>query len=98
MLGRETHGMDVSFKEGIPHTFFTTCSKGSMGYGMATRATHFFPYEVSHMMDMMPHDDEFQLIIYGDVWASMICRFGGEVFGDLVLTLPLEGKLIVAHE
>jgi len=46
---------------------------------------------------MIPYHDDFQLIIYGDVWASMICSIGGEIFGDLVLIFPLEGKLIEAH-
>ena len=59
---------------------------------MVTLTTHLFPYEVSHMIDDMPYDDDFQLIIYGDIWASMICSVGGEILGDLVFILPLEGK------
>ena len=97
MIGRETHWVNVSFEGEIPHTFCTTCSKGNMGNYMVTLTTHLSPYEVSHMMEEMPYDDEFQLIIYGNTWASLICGVGGEIFGCLFLVLPLEGKLITAH-
>ena len=97
MLGGETYGVVVSFEEGIPHTFCTTCSKGNMRYDMVTLTTQLSFYEVSHMMDEMPYVDDFQLIIYGDMWANMICSVGGEIFGGLVLILPLEGKIIPAH-
>ena len=49
------------------------------------------------MIEEMPYDDDFQLIIYGDTWASLIYNVGGEIFGGLVLILPLEGKIIAAH-
>ena len=65
---------------------------------MATRETHLFPYEVSHMIDDMPYVDDFQLIIFGDTWASMICSVGGEILGDLVFILRLEGKCFAAQE
>ena len=97
MLVRETHGVNVSFEGEIPHTFFTTCSNGKMGYDMVTLIAHFSLYEVSHMMEEMPYDDDFQLIIYGDTWANLICSVGGEIFGGLVLIFPLKGKLIAAH-
>ena len=96
MLEREANYVDVSFEGEIPHTICTTCSKGSMGYGMVTLTTQLLLYEVNHTMDVMPYDDDFQLIIYGDMWANMICSVGGEIFGYLVLILPLEGKLIAA--
>ena len=94
MLGRETHGVNVSFEGGIPHIFCTTCYKGNMGHDMVTLKTHLSLYEVSHMMEMMPYDDDFQLIIYGDIWASMICSVGKEIFGDLVLIFPPEGNIM----
>ena len=49
------------------------------------------------MMDEMPYDDDFQLNIYGDIWASMICSIEGEILGDIVLILSLEGNLIAAQ-
>ena len=98
MLGRETHWVNVSFGGESSYTVFTTCSKGNMGDGMVTRASHLFLYEVSHIMDAMPYDDGFQLIIYGDIWANMICSVGGEIFGDLALILPLEGEIIAAQD
>ena len=98
MLGRETHWVNVSFEGGIPHTFFTTCSKGSMGHGMVTLTTHFSLYEVSHMIDDMPYVDHFQLIIYGDTWANMICIVGGQILGGLVFIFPHEGKYFAAQD
>ena len=32
------------------------------------------------------------------VWASLICSIGGEIFGDLVPILPLEGNLIATQD
>ena len=64
---------------------------------MVTLTTNLSLYEVSHIMNVMPYDDDFQLIIYGETWASLIYSVGEEIFGGLVLILPLEGKLIAAH-
>ena len=97
MLGRETHEVNVSFEGEIPHTICTKCSKGNMGYDMVTLIAHLSLYEVNHMMEEMPYNDDFQLIIYGETWASLICSVGGEIFGGIVLILPLEGKIISAH-
>ena len=49
-------------------------------------------------MEDIPYHDDFQLIIYEDIWASMICNIGGEIFGDLVLILPIEDNLIAAQD
>ena len=69
-----------------------------MGHDMVTLTKNMSLYEVSHMMDVMPYVDDFQLIIYGDTWASMICSIGGEILRALVFILPLEGKSFVAQD
>ena len=89
--------MNVSFEGEFSHTFCTTCSKGNMRYDMVTLTTQLSLYEVNHMMEMIPYDDDFQLIIYGDTGAILICSVGGEIFGGLVLIFPLEGNIIAAH-
>ena len=96
-MGGETHWVIMSVEGENSHTLCTTCSKGSMGDGMATIAAHLFPYEVIHMMNMMPYDDDFQLITYEMIWASLIHNVGGEAFGGLVFILPLEGNFIAAQ-
>ena len=51
-----------------------------------------------HMyLQKIPYYDEFQLITYEVIWASLTCNVGGEVFGDLVLILPLEGIIFAAQ-
>ena len=49
------------------------------------------------MIVWIPYDDEFQLITYEMIWASLICSVGGEILGDLDFILPLEGNTIVAQ-
>ena len=65
---------------------------------MATVAAHFSLYEEGHRIGWTSYDGDFQLIIYGMVWATLICSIGGEIFGDLILILPFEGKLIAAQD
>ena len=96
MLGRETHWMDVSFGRKYLHIICSTCYKGSMGDNMATTATNVSIYEGGHRIEWTPYDGDFQLIIYGMVWASLICSVGGGIFGDLALILPGEGNIIAA--
>ena len=88
--------MDVSLEGENSHTLCTTCSRGSMGDGMATKIAHFFPYEVSHMRNVMPYDDDFQLITCEMIWANMFHNVGGEILRDLISILPFEGNVIVA--
>ena len=89
--------VDVPFGGGDLHTFCSTCSKGSMEGDMVLPAKQLHMYEVNHMTDWMPYDDDFQLITYEMIWASLICSVGGEILGDLDFILPLEGNLIAAQ-
>ena len=91
-----THWVDVPFGRRNLHCFCSSCSKGSMGDDMVTKFSHLFFHEVNHMTIWIPYDDEFQLITYEMIWASLICSVGGEVLGDLDFILPLEGNIIVA--
>ena len=50
------------------------------------------------MIDIMPYDDDFQLIIYGDIWANMIHNVGEDIFEDPIFFLPLEGNIIAAQD
>ena len=50
------------------------------------------------MIGWMPYYDEFQFITYELIWASMIYSVGGEILGDLVFILPLEGKYFPAQD
>ena len=70
MIGGETHWLDVSFGEEIPHTFCTTCFKGSMGKGMATILDHLFLYEVGHM-------------IVWSTWDIPLMRIWEDIFYEL---------------
>ena len=65
---------------------------------MATTVKHLLLYEVGHGIDRMPYDGDFQLIIYGIVWASMVHNVGEEILGDPVFILPLEGNLIATQD
>ena len=98
MIGGETHWVNVSSEGENSHTLCTTCSKGSMGDGMATTTAPLFPYEVSHMMDVMPYDDDFQLIIYEMIWANMFHNVGGEILIGLISILSFEGNVIAAQD
>ena len=98
MIGRETHGLDVSFWEEDSHIFCFACSNGSMGGDMATTVKHVFPFEVGHVIDGMPYGDDFLSITYGMIWASLIHSVGQEIFGDLVFIFPLEGKIIATQD
>ena len=68
-----------------------------MGDDMVTMFSHLFFHEVNNMIAWIPYDDEFQLITYEMIWASLICSIGGEVLGDLDFILPLEGNIIAAR-
>ena len=48
-------------------------------------------------MDMMPYEDDYQLISYGDIWARMICSIGGEAFGGPAFIFPLDGNHIATE-
>jgi len=98
MVGRGAHGLDVSFGGEDPHTFCRTCSNGSMRDDVATIVQNFIHHEVSHEVELIPYDDVFQLITYEMIWASLIYNIGGEIFGDLVFILPLEGNIIAAQD
>ena len=98
MIGGETHWVDVFFGKEDPHTFYITCSKGSMGGDMATTKKYLFLYEEGHEMDGIPYGDDFLPITYGMVWASMIHNVGEEILGDLVFNLPLEGNIIATQD
>ena len=65
---------------------------------VATTTKHLFPFEVSHMIDWMPYDGDFQLITYEVIWASMLHNVGGEILGGLVSIFPLEGNIIAAQD
>ena len=97
MFWRETHWMDVSFGKDDSHLVCSTCSKGSMGDSMVTIAKHLVHYEVSHMIDWMPYDDDFQLITYEMVWASLFHNIG-EIHGGLIFILPPEGNIVAARD
>ena len=96
MVRRETPWLGVSLEGGVSLSFCSECSKRSMIVVTATILVQSFSYEVSHMMDMMPYEDDSQLITCGDVWADMICSTGGEAFGGPTFILPLDGNLIAA--
>ena len=85
MIRGETHWMDVSFGEENSHIFCSTCSKGSMGYDMATTTKHLSLYVEGHEID-------------GMIWANMIHNVRGKIFGDLFFFLPLEGNIIAAQD
>ena len=70
MVGGGTLWVDVFFWEEGPHTFFITCSKGSMGRDMASTTQYFFLYEEGHEMDGMSYGGDFLSITYGLVWAA----------------------------
>ena len=55
------------------------------------------PFELSHMIDWMPYDGDFQLITYEIIWANMFHNVGGEILGGLNFILPLEGNIIAAQ-
>ena len=90
--------MDVSLEGENSQTLCTTCSRGSMGNGMATTTAHLFHYEVSHMRNEIPYDDDFQIIIYGETWAIMIYSARGDIFRYLVFILSLEGNYFAAQD
>ena len=98
MIGGETHWVNVSLEGEKSHTLCTTCSRGSMGDGMATTEAHFFPYEVIHMRNVMPYDDDFQLITYEMIWANMFHNVGGEILRGLISIFPFEGNVIAAQD
>ena len=68
-----------------------------MGYGMATTAKKLFPFEVSHMIDWILYDGDFQLITYEIIWDSMFHNAREEILGGLVFIFPFEGNVIAAH-
>ena len=68
-----------------------------MGDDMVTMFRHLSLFEVSHMIFWMPYDDEFQLLTYELIWASMFHSIGGEILRDLDFILPMEGKMIIAQ-
>ena len=92
----ETHWEDVSFGGEDIHTFCSTCSKGSMEDDMVTMMRKLFFHEVNHMIDGMPYDDDFQLITYEMIWASLSYSVGGDILRDIDFILPLEGNTISA--
>ena len=98
MIGGMTHWLDVSLGGEISHIVCIACSNGSMRGSMATIAKHFFFYEVSHRIDWMPYDSDFQLITYEMIWANMFHNVGREILEDLVFFLPLEGNIIAAQD
>ena len=65
---------------------------------MATTIAHLFHYEVIHMWNEMPYDDEFQLITYEMIWANMFHNAGGEILRGLISILSFEGNIIVAQD
>ena len=90
------HWVDVPFGIEDLHTFCSTYSKRSMVDDMATMVQHWFFLEVSLETVWMPYDDDFQLITYEVIWASIFHNVGEEIFGDLVFILPMEGNIIAA--
>ena len=98
MIGGMAHWLDVSLGGEISHIFCITCFNGSMRGSMATLAKKNFFYEVSHGFDWMPYDDDFQLITYEVIWASMLHNVRGEILGGQVFILPLEGNIIAAQD
>lgn len=93
----ETHWEDMPFGEEYLHTLCSTCSKGSMEEDMVTMTSYLFLHEVNHMIDWIPYDDDFQLITYEMIWASLIYSVGGKILGDPDFILPLEGNTIAAQ-
>lgn len=95
--GGETHWEDVFFGGEDLHIFCSTCSKGSMGEDMVTMKLCLFLHEVNHMIGWIPYDDDFQLITYEMIWASLIYSADGEILGGLNFILPHEGNTIAAQ-
>ena len=77
--------------------FAAHAQKGVWEGDMVTMFSHVFFHEVNHMIVWIPYDDEFQLITYEMIWASLICSVGGEVLGDLDFIFPLEGNIIATR-
>ena len=82
----------------ISHIIFIACSNGSMREYVATTENNLFPFEVSHMIQGMPYDGDFQLITYEMIWDSMFHNVGGEILRVLIFILPLEGNIITAQD
>ena len=98
VIGGMTHCLDVSLGGEISHIIRIACSNGSMRAHVATTTKKLFPFEVSHMIDWIPYDGDFQLITYEVIWDNMFHNAGDEILGGLVFILPLEGEFIAAQD